>query len=308
VLSAVCRHRGHVIAEREDDAARLRCPYHYWTYALDGRLLGAPSMSPAHELETLRTSEGLLALRVEIWHGMVFATFDRDLPVLSHWLLGAGAAVSPYRIDEMVVAETVTLSGLEFNWKNMQENALEEYHTTYVHRGYHENAPAHLVRHGPFAPGDGAIYRHAGLLIGGGEPVPGRPTFPVIDRLPEIARHDFLFVAVPPLMFAVVRPDGVKMFRITPEAVDRTTLTISFLFPPTTLAIDGFDRLMDRQRELIELIDRPDLVTNAQVFRGLRSWNAPRGPYSPQETSLPQFNQWLLDRYTAGLNRQEAIS
>ncbi|MCU1453692.1 MAG: hypothetical protein JWN46_1838 [Acidimicrobiales bacterium] len=297
VLSAVCQHRGYVIADVDGTARHLRCPYHAWTYGLDGRLLAAPSMAPAHDLADLKATVRLPALRVEIWQGLVFANFDPDARPLADSLGRLTETVLPYRIEDMVVADSVTIPHLPFNWKNMQENALEEYHTSYIHKGLHENAPPHLVRHAPFEPGDGAIFRHAGLIIPGGQPVPGRPMFPVIPGLPDAYREFFLFVAVPPLMFAAIRPDGIKLFRIVPEAVDRTTLTISFLFPPSTLETEGFASMMVRQIELIELIDQADVTTNARVHRGLRSAFAPRGPYSPQETSLPQLNQWLLERY-----------
>lgn len=299
VLSAVCQHRGYVIAEEDGKGKNLRCPYHYWTYGLDGRLLGAPSMAPAHDLAELKATIRLPELRVEVWEGLVFANLDPEAEPLAATIPALTAEVLPYRIADLVVADVVTIPDLPFNWKNMQENALEEYHTTYVHRGFHENAPADRVRHADFAPGDGAIYRHAGLIIPGGEPVPNRPTFPVIDGLPDAYRRFFLFVAIPPLLFAAIRPDGIKLFRITPDGVDRMTLTISFLFPPSTLGRDDFPELMAGQLGLIEKLDQPDIESNTRMYRGLRSAYAPRGPLSPQESSLPQLNEWLLERYQA---------
>jgi phenylpropionate dioxygenase-like ring-hydroxylating dioxygenase large terminal subunit len=301
VLSAVCQHRGYVIAETCGSERSLRCPYHSWTYGLDGELLSAPAMEPAYQLDDLRATVRLPPFRSEVWHGLVFVNFDPDAAPLVSTVSRLDEEVAPYRIEDMVVAESVTLDNLPFNWKNMQENALEEYHTTYVHRGYHENAPADRVVHGEFAAGDDAVYRHAGLIIKGGEDVPGRPTFPVIADLPEANHWFFLFASVLPAMFAAIRPDGLKLFRILPQSADRMTLTISFLFPPTTLELDEFPKLMERQRELITLLDQPDIESNTRIFRGLHSRHAPRGPYSTQEATLPQFNSWLLARYRAYL-------
>jgi phenylpropionate dioxygenase-like ring-hydroxylating dioxygenase large terminal subunit len=294
VLSAVCQHRGYVITESCGNARNLRCPYHSWTYGLDGQLLSAPSMGQAFRDE-VRASIRLPEIRTEVWHGLVFANLDPESPPLAPDVAGFESQAVAYRIEDLVVAETVTLAGLPFNWKNMQENALEEYHTTYVHRGYHENAPATMVTHGPFEPGDGAIYRHAGLIIKGGEDVPGRPTFPVIPGLPEENRGFFIFATLPPAMFAAIRPDGIKLFRILPQSAGEMTLTINFLFPPSTVEREDFPKLMDRQRELIALLDQPDIESNTRTHRGLRSMHAPRGLYSPQEASLPQFNAWLLE-------------
>ncbi|MDY7105615.1 MAG: aromatic ring-hydroxylating dioxygenase subunit alpha [Actinomycetota bacterium] len=297
VLSAVCQHRGYVITDCDGSSKRFRCPYHAWTYELDGRLVAAPSMGPAHDLDELRRTIALPKLRVEIWHGLVFATLDADAAPLAPTVADADAAIAPYRLGDMVVAETVTIRDLPFNWKNMQENALEEYHTSYIHKGFHENVPADRVVHGAFPPGAGAVYRHAGMIIGGGEPVPGRPTLPVVEGLTEQERHHFVFLAVPPLLFAAIRPDGAKVFRIVPQSAGLTTLTIQFLFPRPTLELDDFDDLLRQQVAMIDTIDQPDLDSNARVYAGLRSSFAPRGQLSPQESSLPQFNRWLLDRY-----------
>jgi len=297
VLSAVCQHRGYVLPDGAGSGRHLRCPYHFWTYDLDGRLTSAPSMAPAHAVDELRACIALPRLRSEVWHGMVFAHLDPDAAPLAPTVERLGEVLAPYRIADMVVADTVTFDELPFNWKNLLENALEEYHTTYVHKGFHENVPAHLVEHADYQPGEGAIHRLAGMVVKGGEPVPNRPTFPVIDGLPERERGYFVFAAIPPLCFLAVRPDGLKLLRVEPLAADRVRLEIAFLFPPSTLEVPGFDALMRRQLELVDLVDRPDIETNTRVYRGLRSQFAPRGPYSPQEASLPQLNQWLLERY-----------
>jgi phenylpropionate dioxygenase-like ring-hydroxylating dioxygenase large terminal subunit len=301
VVSAVCQHRGYVIAEDDGDGRLLRCPYHFWSYGLDGRLLGAPSMAPAHDLDHLKATIALPKLRVEVWHGMVFANFDDDAAELIPTLGPAEALVEHYGIDDLVVIDSRDYTDLPFNWKNMQENALEEYHTTYVHKGWHENAPAHLVQHVEYSRGDGSVQRYAGLLQRAGEPVPGFPVLPVIPDMPEEAYHRLLFVAVPPLHFAAIEATGIKMFRITPQSAGRTTLTISWMFPRETVETVGVEELMKGQLELIEVIDKPDLRSNAGMFKGLKSKFAPRGPYSPYEATLPEFNEWLHERYATHL-------
>ncbi len=302
VVSAVCQHRGYVIAEEDGDGRLLRCPYHSWSYGLDGRLLGAPSMAPAPDLDHLKSTISLPKLRVEVWHGMVFANFDEHAEPLAPTLATAETLVEPYGIEDLVVIDSRDYTDLPFNWKNMQENALEEYHTTYVHKGWHENAPAHLVQHVDYARGDGSVQRYVGLLQRAGEPVPGFPVLPVIDGLPDELYERLLFVAVPPLHFAAIEGTGIKMFRITPQSAGRTTLTVSWLFPKHTVETVGVEELMKGQLELIEVIDKPDLRSNAGMFKGLKSKFAPRGPYSPYEATLPEFNEWLHERYVSHLD------
>jgi phenylpropionate dioxygenase-like ring-hydroxylating dioxygenase large terminal subunit len=253
-------------------------------------------MTPEWELKQLRRNIRLPELRAETWHGMVFATFDPAAPPLAPSLHRLDDAVRTHRIEDLAPATSVVFDRLPYNWKNMLENALEEYHTTYVHRGYHDNAPPHLVEHGVYEPGDGAVYRHAGLLIKGGEDVPGRPTFPVIEGLRERARGYLIFFAIPPALFAVVYPHGVKTFRVLPLSAGEIEMRISFLFPPSTIAAPGFAPMLERQVSFVELLDRPDIESNTNVFAGMKSRFAPRGPLGPQEATLPQLYQWILDR------------
>jgi len=301
VLSAVCQHRGYVLVdEGEQGSARhFRCPYHFWSYGLDGRLEGAPSMTPAHDLDELKRTICLPSLPVEVWNGLVFTTFEEDPAPLAPTLERVDEHVAPYRLEDQVVVDTVTLPDLPFNWKNMQENALEEYHTSYVHKGWHDNAPANRVVHGAFESGDGAIFRHVGLVIPGGEPVPGRTLFPLLPWLPEANRWFFLFLSVPPTLFAVLYPHGAKVFRIVGDGAGRTSLTISLVLPRATAESELLDELVAAHRRLIDVLDTPDIESNSRMYVGLHSEFAPRGPYSPQEASLPQFNQWLLERCLA---------
>ena len=87
VLSAICQHRGHPIvggvaplppAGTCLNALRLVCPYHNWTYALDGKLIGAPSMNETTPIQELRQRVRLPELRSEIFHGLIFVNFNSD--------------------------------------------------------------------------------------------------------------------------------------------------------------------------------------------------------------------------------------
>lgn len=296
-MSSVCQHRGYPLVEEAGSASSFRCPYHYWTYDLEGRLVSAPSMRPDHELEDLRSEICLPRFTVEVWHGLVFVNFDASAAPLAPTITRFGDAIAGHRLEDMVVADVRTFPDLAFNWKNMQENALEEYHTSYIHKGLHDNAPAHLVKHAPYESGENAMFRHAGMVVKAGNPIPGQPAFPVIDGLSEHDRGHLVFGAVPPMLFAALMPHGAKLYRIAPHAADRMTLTIYLLLPPSSLELPDFDALLAVSRERLELVDVPDIRTSERMYRGLRSQFAPRGPFSHQERTLPQFNQWLLDAY-----------
>ncbi|HEY6378291.1 MAG TPA: Rieske (2Fe-2S) protein, partial [Candidatus Dormibacteraeota bacterium] len=74
VLSAVCRHRGMVVAEGRGHVTSFLCPYHHWTYGTDGRLLGCPEMDRAVGFD--KADHPLPSLPVEVWNGFVFTSFD----------------------------------------------------------------------------------------------------------------------------------------------------------------------------------------------------------------------------------------
>lgn len=84
VLSNVCRYRASTIACGEGNCATLRCPYHGWTYALDGRLLGQPEFKGVQDWD--RAAEALSGYRVETWAPFVFVNLDAHAPALAQVL------------------------------------------------------------------------------------------------------------------------------------------------------------------------------------------------------------------------------
>jgi len=301
-LSAVCRHRSYPLVEEEHRNGRhLRCPYHYWTYSLDGRLVAAPDMGVGRQLDLCLPSFAL-----EEWHGFVFVSFDAEPAPLAPTVAKLHDELATYRTEELVAATSVDLADLPWNWKNMLENALEEYHTTYIHRGYHEAAPARLVDHLPFdAESENAILRYANfvdpergfLTEGGSDP------FPQLPHITPAQRGRILYTSVPPTMFASIKRDSAMIFRILPQGVDRMRLTATWLFPQSTVELPDFSAAAERLVGFFEVINGQDMAANERVYRGLRSAEATRGPYSPYEESLLQLNRWLLRHYRAQLDR-----
>jgi choline monooxygenase len=130
----VCRHRGHVVASGAGRRGALQCPYHAWTYDLDGRLRAAPrsDREPGFEAEEL----GLAPMQVDTWGPFVFVNPDLYAPPLAEAL-----GDIPAQLDEIVDVETLEFhfraeSELETNWKISCENFLECYHCAVAHPGF----------------------------------------------------------------------------------------------------------------------------------------------------------------------------
>jgi phenylpropionate dioxygenase-like ring-hydroxylating dioxygenase large terminal subunit len=130
----VCRHRGHILATGAGKRETLQCPYHAWTYALDGALRAAPraDREPGFDFEEL----GLQQVAVDSWGPFLFVNPDAEAPPLQEALGDV-----PDRVAAIVDVDTLRFSfrseyEVEANWKIACENFLECYHCAVAHPGF----------------------------------------------------------------------------------------------------------------------------------------------------------------------------
>lgn len=131
-----CRHRGTRLLSHRCQVKRISCPYHGWTYALDGTLRGVPKLSGFEDLD--KGSHGLFEIRTECWAGFVWITFDCKAPPLREYLGELVAQIEPYGLAEMRPLYRKTWT-LPCNWKAVLDQATESYHLAAVHG--HSMAP-----------------------------------------------------------------------------------------------------------------------------------------------------------------------
>ena len=322
VFSSVCQHRGMCVTapvksdrstwyaepgEQRGNTRTFRCPYHWWVYDLDGRLLGAPDMGHRDDFD--KSEIRLPPLATETWNGFVFANFDPDAPPLAPSLARATDLLANYHLEEMVSTPRDLLVDLPFNWKIMVENFMEGYHNDRLHhdlydldKGDDPGAENLTAGHMSFEyePGSGVIagwgrtaHRDRGL----------NPTqkglFPPIETLTDEERWHMNYVAVPPSLLLGVSTDSAFWFVVTPTGPETFTLSMSFVFPPRTLELKLFDQLFEQHVAGVDLFNNEDLPANIATQQGLRSRFAPRGPLARGDLFLAQFNTWLLERYRA---------
>jgi phenylpropionate dioxygenase-like ring-hydroxylating dioxygenase large terminal subunit len=131
----VCRHRAMRLVEGPAGCARkIVCPYHAWTYDLDGRLTGVPMRRdyPALRLE----DNGLAPVDVEIWRGFVFIRLeDRGGPPVAAMMAPHDAEIAPYRLDDVRTISPVRLRERAVNWKNVGDNYSDNLHIPVAHDG-----------------------------------------------------------------------------------------------------------------------------------------------------------------------------
>jgi phenylpropionate dioxygenase-like ring-hydroxylating dioxygenase large terminal subunit len=134
-LLNVCRHRGSLVAQADGNAPRLRCPYHAWTYGLDGTLRSAPQCGP--EIEADLPALGLLPVQVATLGPFVFANLSADGPSLDAVAGGLREALAGVGLDLGGLRRRQRFEyGLAANWKIHLENYLECYHCPVAHPGF----------------------------------------------------------------------------------------------------------------------------------------------------------------------------
>jgi phenylpropionate dioxygenase-like ring-hydroxylating dioxygenase large terminal subunit len=310
-MSAVCQHRGHVIeCDAETPRGILRCPLHYWTYDLDGHLVGAPHMGDM--LAELRETVRLPPVRVELWHGFIFVNLAADALPLAPSLAKVEPCWQGYEEADLVsVPPVAATTPLPWNWKLQLENFTDAYHPEFVHRGTHDFAPSVLPPDGvaftPMADGDNAVLRTVPILRrDGGMMRAGwgaEAMFPAIESLSPTQRSRLAFAMIPPNLQLMFAPGAVAYTLLVPVGPEATLASSDrvtgggWVLPRKTVALTDFAERAAAVREGASKIWAQDVPVNLAMQAGKRSRFMPQGCYAPLETTLVQFNAWLLRAY-----------
>lgn len=131
-----CRHRGNALCEGKGRSARFTCPYHNWSYGLDGKLLAVAKPDfdgPVEDFVGAKDELGLIEVPTECFAGFVFLNPDRSAAPLAEFLGEIADLLAPYRLDEMVPVGLNVREMLECNWKVVMDAFQEGYHIQAVH-------------------------------------------------------------------------------------------------------------------------------------------------------------------------------
>jgi phenylpropionate dioxygenase-like ring-hydroxylating dioxygenase large terminal subunit len=273
-LANVCRHRNTTVVEGAGNVPSLQCPYHRWTYRLDGQLLSAPAMDGS---EGFTLGEVCLPrLAVDTWLGWVLVNLDADAAPVAPHLTGLEAICAPHNLAAMRRVGVLRYHQ-PWNWKITLENFAESYHHAGVHGATLQ----------PLFPGEKSW----------AEPNAGQPWMSldhvsVVDDVQPFTAS----VAFPLLLFSIVRPSALVWFRMEVHDVDDVDLEIhAFLSPDEQADDDAVQALVDSVRA----INDEDTEINRRTAQGLRSRFAQPGPISPLEEGCAQFRHWWLAQMTA---------
>ncbi|MFC5702188.1 aromatic ring-hydroxylating dioxygenase subunit alpha [Cohnella faecalis] len=298
VISAVCQHRGHLVAEGSGNCKNFRCPLHWWTYGLDGELVSAPEMIRIEPFDILRHDHSLPGLKTEIWNGFIFCNFDPDAAPLAPTLTKLDEEMANYRVNDLVSMPFVDIDDCRWNWKIMIESSIEPYHTNYLHKGPHDFAPSQLAGFIDYEDGDGQIMHPTGFThIDAGFSPEMKANFPAISTLTDEQRQRMTIATVPPMLTLGLMPDQVFWNIILPQGHDGILFRSGLMYPPETVALPDFEERYKLANDSIQEINEQDLAANASLQKGLSSRLASRGRYAALERTLPQLNKWLAKKY-----------
>ena len=280
-----CRHRGHELLACGESAKRrgIVCPYHSWSYRLDGRVRNAPGFTDTDGFEPEKF--GLAELRLVNWHGWLFTDPSGEDADFSEHVAGLEQVVGPYRPEDLTIVDRHSYE-LATNWKVIAENYQECYHCSTIH--------PELSRISP--PTSGENLELAGSWMGGWMSIiegaetmslTGKSGGVAIQGLSEHELRSVMYLVGYPNLLVSLHPDYVMTHLMTPLAVDRTHVECAWAFPKDVAAQPDFDP--SYAVDFWDLTNRQDWAACESVQRGLSSPHARPGPLAPDEDGVYQF-------------------
>jgi phenylpropionate dioxygenase-like ring-hydroxylating dioxygenase large terminal subunit len=299
VMSRVCQHRAMLVVEGAGNARSFVCPYHAWTYGLDGRLAGAPMMdkTPGFDPKSCR----LPSPKMEIWEGFVFVNFDQNAKPLAPRWAGLSRFFKNYRLAEQVPVRSFEFTA-SWNWKVMCENFIEIYHHIGAHRVSLEPIlPARLARAEPFE-GPYAIMHSPhkeGVDASGWTGKEDEAHLPPIAGVSEEEARLTTFAHAFPCHLMSFFRDRTEYYLVFPEGPTRMRLRKVICVPPESLDHPDFERAINGIASQFLAFRQEDVEVNDAVMRGYRSRFAAVPVFSHTEAPLWQFANYLREKMGA---------
>ncbi|WP_274917589.1 aromatic ring-hydroxylating oxygenase subunit alpha [Streptomyces sp. WZ-12] len=297
----ICRHRGAQLCTEESGQVRrnLQCPYHAWTYDLDGRLVAAPNLQKMPDLD--RTERGLVTVPVREWLGYAWVCLADEPPSFEDTVIGAAverlgeiAALDRYRTESLALGRRISYD-VRANWKLIVENFMECYHCATIHPELTEVLPE-------FADGLAAQYYvgHGAEFAeeARGFTVDGSAGFGRLPGIDDSQDRRYYAVTVRPQVFLNLIPDHVILHRMFPLAADRTLVECDWLYLPevvesgadTAKSVELFHRVNTQDFDACE---RTQPAMDSRAYRD-------GGVLVPSEHHIGAFHAWVTAQLAGG--------
>ena len=299
----VCSHRGMTLVKEAGPAKLvIRCPYHSWSYDLDGNLVSTPHIGGMGEDDVEgfdRGLYGLVEIRAATWMGVIFVNISGDAPafekhtapLLSRWEGYAG----PGNLNNLFEPEDGHRLDLELNcnWKLPVENYCEAYHLPWIHPGLNSYSP--LSEHESFAVDEktsGQISHRYTLAETAGLKLPAFG-----DWQDNKLAHAEYFSFYPNLLLGI-QADHAFAIILMPLASDRTMERLQLMYCSEEALDDQFQPCRDKLIEAWREVFVEDIVAVEGMQKGRNSAGFDGGTFSPvMDTSTHHFHSWVATQY-----------
>jgi Rieske 2Fe-2S family protein len=286
----VCRHRGTRLCEetRGRFSETIQCPYHAWTYTIDGQLIGAPHMNDVAGFD--KRDYPLHAVALETWEGFVFVNLAREPASFAKAFAPLIGRFSRFNIAALRSARRIEYD-VAANWKLVFQNYSECLHCPIIHPG--------LAKLTPYTSGENDLFEGpylGGYMVitqpGGSLTLSGRACGAPVGALPTEDLNRVYFYTIFPNLLLSLHPDYVMFHTLWPESPARTRITCEWLFHPDCFAQPGFDP--DDAVQFWDMTNRQDWHICEQSHAGIASRAYEPGPYSPREGIAAAWDREFL--------------
>ena len=287
-MANVCRHRMSTLLEGAGRVGSIVCPYHAWTYDLEGRLRGAAFMERTSGFR--KEAYRLPPVRCEEWLGWIYVTLDADVPPVAERLAPLAAMIAPYGMEHYVECFHETLVW-DTNWKVLAENFMESYHLPACHAA--TVGPHSKLAEMDCPPGLAAFNYHwitkeASLALGNAHPSN--------TRLDGHWRRTTALLAIYPSHLVTLTPGYFWYLSLHPKGTGQVQITYGGGLSPEFMADPAAEEHQWTLKGLLDAVNLEDKGCTERVYRGMNAASAHPGHLSYLERPIYDFAQYLAEK------------
>jgi glycine betaine catabolism A len=302
----VCRHRGARIVTDEAGKVnrRIRCPYHAWSYDLDGALRAAPHMDGVENFDP--SCIGLAPVRLSTLGGLLLVDLGGEAPDPAEHVGDLLAHLGRYRTEALRSGGKVDYV-VEANWKGIAENYNECLHCPGVHPELNAlsnyMSGEEIIGEGAWCGGSMTLTDGAATMGSEGGHATNRPP---IEGLEGEDLTSILYFSLFPNALVSFHPDYLMLHTLFPKAPDRTDVVCEFFFEPRAIEAPDFDP--SDAIGFWDMTNRQDWYVCELAQKGAGSRGYTAGRYSLEETDTHAFDQMVAERYMEALRDRDPVS
>jgi phenylpropionate dioxygenase-like ring-hydroxylating dioxygenase large terminal subunit len=291
----VCLHRMMRLANGSGHTKKFTCPYHAWTYDIDGKLIAAAYMdrTSCFDRQNMRLPE----IRCEIFHGWIYVSMNKEAEPVGNLLIDLVPLINPYRMDNYV-----TIFRQQHiwhtNWKHLTENFMEGYHLPVAHKN---TVGAHFGLMDTKFDDCGNFDYFTYQTFTKSSSAPVGSAHPDNKTLSGEARNTSIMPTVFPSHMYVLAPDHLWYLSLQPMGIDRVSILYGAAIAPEVLAAQtNVDDYIAKTRAFLDDVQEEDRFVVENIFKGAQAPLSTSGPLSWLERENHEFTQYLARRLCSG--------